>query len=141
MDPSSRRAAALSSMRTFWTWDGFAPPGSGSMTTDRLPLLSLGSVILTKDGEAQGALDGSPYRGQRSLNIGAHSFVTGGEKQQLACLWAPAFIRGFSPFHLKDREFNGSPVFRPAHDHPGAAPRRRRHRGWGFDSASPGVAR
>ncbi|HEY8132780.1 MAG TPA: glycosyltransferase family 39 protein [Thermoanaerobaculia bacterium] len=98
-------------------------------------------VILTKDGEAQGALDGTPYRGQRSLNIGAHSFVTAGEKQQLACLWAPAFIRGFSPFHLKDREFNGSPVFRPAHGHLGASSRRRRHRGWGSDSASPGVAR
>jgi hypothetical protein len=98
-------------------------------------------VILNKDGEAQGALDGSPYRGQRLLGIGAHSFVTAGPNQQLACLWAPAFIRGFSPFHLKDREFNGSPVFRHAHDHSGASPGRRRHRGGGPHSTGARVAR
>ncbi len=98
-------------------------------------------VILSKDGEAQGALDGSPYRGQRLLDIGAHRFVTVGPKQPLACLWAPAFIRGFSPFHLKDREFNGSPVFGPSHDHPGAPSGRRRHRSWGPNPTSAGGGR
>jgi hypothetical protein len=98
-------------------------------------------VILSKDGTAQGALDGSSYRGQRLLGTGTHKFVTVGSDQQLACLWAPAFIRGFSPFHLKDREFYGSPVFGPAHDHPGAPPGRRRHRSRGSHPASAGGGR
>ena len=93
-------------------------------------------VILSSTGEAQGGLDGSPYRGKRMLGPGAHRFVTAGINQELACLWAPAFQRGYSPFHLRDREFNGSPVFRSTHRHSGASSGRRRHRGWRSDSAS-----
>jgi hypothetical protein len=94
-------------------------------------------VILTSSGEAHGALDGSPYRGQRMLAPGRHTFVTAGPKEQLASLWAPAFIRGYSPFHLRDREFPGSPVFDTAHHDSGAAPGRRRHRRWRLHSSRP----
>ncbi len=98
-------------------------------------------VILISAGEATGALDGSPYRGQRMLATGRHTFVTSGVKELLACLWAPAFIRGYSPFHLRDREFPGSPVFDSAHSDPGAPSGRRRHRRWGPDAARPGKGR
>jgi len=87
-------------------------------------------VILTSAGEAQGALDGSPYRGKRMLGAGAHNFVTGELQQDLACLWAPAFERGYSPFHLRDREFTNSPVYRSARRHFGPPSGRRRHRRW-----------
>ena len=92
-------------------------------------------VILTSSGEAQGLLDGSPYGGQRILAPGRHIFVTVGRKELLACLWAPAFIRGYSPFHLRDREFPGSPVFDTAGGDSGATSGRRRHRGGGSDPA------
>jgi hypothetical protein len=59
-------------------------------------------VIITERGEAQGLLDGSPYRGARELGIGAHRFV--GEKTA-AVLWAPAFRSGHSPFHVRDLDF------------------------------------
>ncbi len=95
-------------------------------------------VILTDSGEAHGNLDGLPYRGGRMLAPGRHTFVTNGAKEPLAFLWAPAFIRGYSPFHLRDREFPGSPIFDSANDGPGAASRRRRHRGWGPHPAHPG---
>ena len=62
-------------------------------------------VIVEKEGEAAGALDGTPYRGARSLAPGAHTFVQSGRKERLSCLWAPAFQRGYSPFHLRDRDF------------------------------------
>jgi hypothetical protein len=94
-------------------------------------------VILTSKGEAQGVLDGSPYGGWRMLAAGRHIFVTNGTKEFMACLWAPAFNRGYSPFNLRDREFPGSPVFDSANDGPGAASGRRRHRRWGPDSAHP----
>jgi len=98
-------------------------------------------VILTSTGEAQGALDGSPYRGQRNLVVGRHTFVTAEVKEPFACLWAPAFIRGYSPFQFRDREFPGSPVFDAAHDDPGAPSGRRRHRRWGPHPARPGERR
>ena len=62
-------------------------------------------VILNDAGEARGSLDGQPYIGRTNLAAGGHRFdrqVTG---ESVAVLWAPAFERGFSPFHLKDREF------------------------------------
>lgn len=59
-------------------------------------------VIVSERGEARGVLDGTPYRGARELGAGAHRFV--GEKK-VAVLWAPAFRRGHSPFHLRDLEF------------------------------------
>jgi hypothetical protein len=60
-------------------------------------------VVLTKNGEAIGSLDGTPNRGPRVLGPGAHIFAGG--RERTACLWAPAYARGFSPFHLRDLDF------------------------------------
>jgi hypothetical protein len=49
-----------------------------------------------------GVLDGVPFAGGRELGVGGHRYV--GEKK-VAVLWAPAFRRGHSPFHLRDLEF------------------------------------
>lgn len=98
-------------------------------------------VILSSIGEAQGTLDGSPYRGKRMLGPGSHSFVTYGDQQLLACFWASAFERGYSPFHLRDREFTNSPVYPSARRHFGSAPGRRRHRRWRSNSTGVGGAR
>jgi len=62
-------------------------------------------VILRKDGQAGGILDGTPYRGARPLAAGVHRFTGARGDERLACLWAPAFARGFSPFHLRDLDF------------------------------------
>jgi hypothetical protein len=62
-------------------------------------------VILTKQGEAIGLLDSTPYRGPRRLATGPHTFVAARAGERLACLWAPAYARGFSPFHLQDLDF------------------------------------
>jgi len=59
-------------------------------------------VVLTAKGEAHGLLDGRPYTGARMLAAGVHRFD--GE-QDVCVLWAPAFRRGHSPFHLRDLEF------------------------------------
>ena len=59
-------------------------------------------VIVGERGEVRGVLDGTSYRGARELGAGAHRFV--GEKN-VAVLWAPAFRRGHSPFHLRDLDF------------------------------------
>lgn len=59
-------------------------------------------VIVVDRGEARGSLDGSPYAGARVLRAGAHRFD--GE-HGAAVMWAPAFRRGHSPFHLRDLEF------------------------------------
>jgi hypothetical protein len=59
-------------------------------------------VVLDADGEARGTLDGTPYTGSRVLAAGQHRFAGGKE----ACvLWAPAYRRGHSPFHLRDLDF------------------------------------
>jgi hypothetical protein len=59
-------------------------------------------VVLNDRGEARGVLDGTPYTGARVLDAGAHRF----EGEQGVCVvWAPAFRRGHSPFHLRDLEF------------------------------------
>jgi hypothetical protein len=62
-------------------------------------------VLLHKNGEAAGFLDGMPYRGARQLAAGMHTFTGAPASERLACLWAPAFARGFSPFHLRDLDF------------------------------------
>jgi len=62
-------------------------------------------VILRKEGHAAGVLDGAPYRGPRRLAAGVHRFTATAPEERLACLWAPAFARGFSPFHLRDLDF------------------------------------
>jgi Dolichyl-phosphate-mannose-protein mannosyltransferase len=59
-------------------------------------------VVLTSRGEAKGTLDGTPYTGARNLAAGAHRFE--GEKD-VCVVWAPAFRRGHSPFHLRDTDF------------------------------------
>lgn len=61
-------------------------------------------VVVSKRGEAAGILDGTPYRGARRLEAGSHQFVRAGS-DRVAFLWAPAWQRGFSPFHLQDRDF------------------------------------
>jgi hypothetical protein len=60
-------------------------------------------VVLTKRGEANGVLDGMPYHGARPLTAGMHKFS--GSAERMVCLWAPAFARGFSPFHPRDLDF------------------------------------
>jgi hypothetical protein len=60
-------------------------------------------VVIDKRGEAHGTLDGAPYIGARALAPGVHRFA--GDGEPAAVLWAPAFRRGFSPFHLQDRDF------------------------------------
>jgi Dolichyl-phosphate-mannose-protein mannosyltransferase len=62
-------------------------------------------VILTKRGHAAGSLDGTPYQGARRLAAGTHRFAGAHACKQVACLWAPAYARGFSPFHLQDLDF------------------------------------
>lgn len=62
-------------------------------------------VVINDRGEAAGALDGSPYRGARELEAGTHRFERAIPGEQLVALWARAFERGYSPFHLRDREF------------------------------------
>ena len=43
--------------------------------------------------------------GAAFLKAGAHRFVHPSGPPRLACLWAPAWNRGYSPFDLKDRDF------------------------------------
>jgi hypothetical protein len=62
-------------------------------------------VLLNEGGEARGTLDGTPYGGARQLETGTHRFVSVNPGEALAVLWAPAFRRGHTPFHLRDREF------------------------------------
>jgi hypothetical protein len=62
-------------------------------------------VMVSHRGEAAGILDGTPYRGARALSPGLHRFLRAGERDRVSCLWAPAFVRGYSPFHLRDRDF------------------------------------
>ena len=61
--------------------------------------------VLDRRGAVSGILDGTPLSGPRALQAGPHHFTTTGPTERLACLWAPAFARGFSPYHLKDRNF------------------------------------
>jgi hypothetical protein len=61
-------------------------------------------VILTQDGQANGLLDGTPYNGPRMLQRGVHNFSNASDGKPKAVLWAPAFTRGYSPFHLRDQE-------------------------------------
>jgi hypothetical protein len=61
-------------------------------------------VVIDRDGLARGTVDGTPMIGPRPLLPGAHRFAPPNDSHY-AVLWAPAFARGFSPFHLKDRDF------------------------------------
>jgi hypothetical protein len=60
-------------------------------------------LIVSKDGEVRGGLlDGTPYAGARVLAAGAHRYLGA---REVTVLWAPAFRRGHSPFHLRDTDF------------------------------------
>lgn len=59
-------------------------------------------VVLDTNGEAKGTLDGTPYTGARMLSAGAHHFKGEGD---VCVVWAPAYRRGHSPFHLRDLDF------------------------------------
>ena len=61
-------------------------------------------VVVDKNGLAQGTLDGTPTTAPRMLGAGPHRFAPPNDTHY-AILWAPAFARGFSPFHPKDRDF------------------------------------
>jgi len=62
-------------------------------------------VVLNERGEAQGVLDGSPYRGARALAAGGHRFERAVRGESVCVVWAEAYRRGHSPFHLRDLEF------------------------------------
>ena len=62
-------------------------------------------AVLSQNGEVFGLLDGTPYHGARRLRAGKHSFAGTRSGERLACLWAPAYARGLSPFHLQDLDF------------------------------------
>jgi hypothetical protein len=61
-------------------------------------------VVIGRNGLARGTVDGTSMTGSRPLQAGAHRFAPPNDSHY-AALWAPAFERGFSPFHLKDRDF------------------------------------
>jgi hypothetical protein len=61
-------------------------------------------LVVDTNGIAQGTLDGTPQTAARNLEAGPHHFASARE-ERLAVIWAPAFTRGYSPFHLRDREF------------------------------------
>ena len=60
-------------------------------------------VVLDAKGEARGTLDGTAYTGARVLAAGPHRFE--GDGSEVCVLWAPAYRRGHSPFHLRDLDF------------------------------------
>jgi len=62
-------------------------------------------VLLDRNGQTTGVLDGVPYAGARVLAAGPHRFAAANTSRRLAVLWAPAYERGFTPFRLQDREF------------------------------------
>jgi len=65
-----------------------------------------GEYVIVRDaGEAGGRLDGTPYAGARRLDAGPHRFERDVAGEVVTVLWAPAFQRGYSPFHRRDREF------------------------------------
>lgn len=61
-------------------------------------------VVLDANGQARGLLDGTPYTGPRVLGAGRHRFAAAGG-DEVCVVWAPAWRRGHSPFHLRDLDF------------------------------------
>jgi len=62
-------------------------------------------IVLGERGEARGMLDGTPQHGARALPAGGHRFEPTSAAKSVCVVWAPAFERGFSPFHLRDITF------------------------------------
>ena len=61
-------------------------------------------VVVAHDGVAPGLVDGQPNV-PRALEPGLHHYTRTRAGERVAVLWAPALARGFSPFHLQDRDF------------------------------------
>jgi hypothetical protein len=61
-------------------------------------------VVITTKGMARGLVDGKPNV-PRFFDQGLYRYTRTSPDEHPAVLWAPAFARGFSPFHLRDREF------------------------------------
>ena len=57
-------------------------------------------VIATERGLARGMLDGTPLTGPVTLRAGTHRFVRTAAGERVACFWADAYERGYSPFRL-----------------------------------------
>jgi hypothetical protein len=61
-------------------------------------------VVVTSKGVAHGLVDGKANV-PRYFDRGVYRYTRATPDEHPAVLWAPAFARGFSPFHLRDREF------------------------------------
>ncbi len=61
-------------------------------------------VVVSPKGIAAGLVDGKPNV-PRFYDPGPYRYTRATPSERVAVLWAPAFARGFSPFHLRDREF------------------------------------
>jgi hypothetical protein len=62
-------------------------------------------IVLDERGEARGVLDGTMQNGARALPAGGHRFDRARAGESVCVVWAPAFERGFSPFHMRDIAF------------------------------------
>jgi hypothetical protein len=62
-------------------------------------------VIAGRNGLVRGVLDGSPVGGAVSLDAGNHRFIRATAGERVACFWAEAFERGYSPFPRPGRSF------------------------------------
>jgi hypothetical protein len=58
-------------------------------------------LVVGSGGPVSGELDGKKTSGPRYLAAGPHGFRRD-TVERMACVWAPAIQRGFSPFHLRD---------------------------------------
>ena len=58
-------------------------------------------VIVGRNGSVRGVLDGSAVGGAVSLDAGNHRFIRATADERLACFWADAFERGYSPFQRR----------------------------------------
>lgn len=61
-------------------------------------------IVLNEFGPVRGTLDGSPHTGPRFLAAGPHRFERTRD-EPVVVVWAPAYVRGYSPFHLRDLKF------------------------------------
>jgi hypothetical protein len=55
-------------------------------------------VIASRQGLARGLIDGVQQTGPVLLDAGTHHFARAAAAEPVACLWASAFERGYSPF-------------------------------------------
>jgi hypothetical protein len=61
-------------------------------------------VVVDRHGVIAGRVDGQPNV-PRQFEPGLHRWTADTPGERTAVLWAPALTRGYSPFHLRDREF------------------------------------